>query len=199
MDADYRDYLVLYQNWLFDMPGRNESWTVYLKRLENDLWHVIVDSTFYDGTPMEEDEKYTLTTDELISWICERDSWLEGARQDEPSSKLMELFEGYLNEDGEPFDPGTIMPNMREMLLIANYIEDEDLLEMLKNSCFCMTPEQYKDSLCVRPHEVPVYDTIPASSVVIKEAKFVNIRYCIKGVFFYRGMHMTPVDATCSV
>lgn len=68
---------VLYEGYLLDAPGRNESWTEYVTYLGSNRWRLVSKGTSFDGGEAGEAYAERMGTQPLIKWCLQRDA--EGA------------------------------------------------------------------------------------------------------------------------
>ncbi len=63
----------IFEGELSDIPGRCESWTEHLMPLGDDSWELMVEGTDFTGLEETEPISQRFTTDDLLSWLHERD------------------------------------------------------------------------------------------------------------------------------
>jgi hypothetical protein len=69
-----RDRHTLFNGELSDAPGRNESWTEYLRYRGSNRWELIIEGTDFCGVSTAEPLKEKISTKALLKWVLDRDS-----------------------------------------------------------------------------------------------------------------------------
>lgn len=64
---------VLFEGYLSDAPGRNESWTESVTYLGSNRWRLVVEGSTFDGSDSAERQVERMGTRALIKWCIERD------------------------------------------------------------------------------------------------------------------------------
>jgi hypothetical protein len=94
------DRHTLFNGELSDAPGRNESWTEYLRYRGNNRWELTIEGTDFGGTSTAEPMKEVMGTKAMVHWVLDRDSENENGSPDDDgdSSKAFGPYAETLRE-----------------------------------------------------------------------------------------------------